>query len=213
MPSKETDRHLAQVYAAGDAKTVRAAYEAWADSYDRDVSIVGYRNPSVVAALVARHVPDVDAPILDAGAGTGLLGELLAVLDYQQVTAIDISMQMLERARSRGYYRELHQATLGEALPFEDDTFAAVVSSGVFTPGHAPPSSFDELLRVTRPGGRLLFTVSMPALDQGFRARMDELRIEGRWRRLEGTMPFHPTPGSATESTFQAQGFVYEALR
>ena len=213
MANETADRHLARAYGSGDAAAVRDAYAAWAASYDEDVAALGYRNPTVVAALVARHLPDLAAPLLDAGAGTGILGEFLAILGYRHLVAIDLSAEMLARAEQRGAYRALHVAMLGTELPFSDRAFGAVAASGVFTPGHAPPESFDELLRITRTGGRLIFTVSAPALAQGFDARMTELEQEGRWRRVEATLPFHPTPGTRETTSVQAQGFVYEVLR
>ncbi len=48
---------------------------------------------------------------------------------------------------------------LGARLDFPDDRFAASTALGVLTPGHAPPTALDEMLRVTRPGGHLIFTV------------------------------------------------------
>ena len=47
---------------------------------------------------------------------------------------------------------------LGEPIDYPDDSYDAVAVCGVFTPNHAPASGLDELIRVTRPGGLLLFT-------------------------------------------------------
>jgi SAM-dependent methyltransferase len=69
---------------------------------------------------------------------------------------------MLGRARARGVYRELRRRALGDKLDFADEIFAAVVSFGVFTPGHAPASALDELVRITRPGGQTADYRPMP---------------------------------------------------
>jgi len=80
-------------------------------------------------------------------------------LGYQALTGIDLSREMLARAEARGVYQELHAMDLGTRLDFADDRFAASTALGVLTPGHGPPTALDEMLRVTRPGGHLIFTV------------------------------------------------------
>src|SRR5215217_8326125 len=69
---------------------------------------------------------------------------------YRNLVGIDISDGMLARARERGVYADLRDQVLGETLDFADESFVAVVATGVFTAGHAPASAFIELLRVTR---------------------------------------------------------------
>ena len=53
------------------------------------------------------------APVLDAGAGTGLVGEWLGILGYPEVEALDISEGMLAVARAKGVYRALHVGCAG----------------------------------------------------------------------------------------------------
>src|SRR3954451_13744107 len=164
---EDAERRVAEVFGAGDREDLIRAYAGWAECYDQDTLSLDLRGPEIVAAMAARHLRDRASPILDAGAGTGRVGELLAILGYDHLVALDLSEAMLARARERGVYRELRQGALGDPLPFADGTFAAVVAAGVFTAGHAPPGSFDELLRVTRPGGLLVFTLSTTAYGRG----------------------------------------------
>ena len=49
-----------------------AAYDAWAQDYERDLWAQGYAIPGHIAALFARFVDLKDGPFLDAGCGTGL---------------------------------------------------------------------------------------------------------------------------------------------
>ena len=90
-----------------------------------------------------------DARILDAGAGTGLVGEILASMGYRRMVAMDLSQGMLEEARKKGVYEDFHQMVMGETLDYETGSFDAVITVGVLTVGHAPASSLDELVRVT----------------------------------------------------------------
>jgi SAM-dependent methyltransferase len=201
------------VYSAGSPEALASTYDAWATTYDLDMLTIGYANPAVAAALVARHVREPDSRILDAGVGSGIVGELLKILGYRNLIGIDMSEGMLARARSRNAYAELRRQVLGETLDFEDGAFAAMVSFGVFTPGHAPAAAFDELVRITRPGGRLIFTVSTAAwLGGGFRERLQTLQQHGRIRAVEATDEYRPMPLSQTESTFTTRAYVYAVV-
>lgn len=187
--------HLGAVYGAAGTEEVAALYDRWADSYEAEMARAGYRHPTIAAALVARHVPRGAAPILDAGAGTGLLGEWLGILGYPHVEALDISDGMLAVARSKGVYRALHRLALGGALPFPDGAFAAAVSAGVFTTGHVGPEGLDELVRIVRPGGAIVLTVKTTLWEAGMAARIEGLgdRVE----LTERTEPYVSMPGEA----------------
>jgi SAM-dependent methyltransferase len=212
-PGSDPDRWLERVYSADTADELVKAYDAWAATYDTDMLAIGYANPAVAVGLVARHVPAIDACILDAGVGTGILGELLSILGYRNLVGIDMSEGMLAKARKRKVYSELRNRVLGEPLDFGDGAFAAVVSFGVFTPGHAPAVAFDELVRITRPGGHLIFTVSTAAWKAGdFREKLRSLEQAGRIRAVASTDTYQPMPLSQTESTFTTRAFVYTVL-
>lgn len=162
-----TESRLDAVYHATNRDELSEAYDEWAQSYDADMALVGYRHPAVALALLTRHLPAGSWPILDAGAGTGLVGELLATLGYPTVDALDASEGMLAVARGKDAYRELHQGFLGEPLPFEDGRYAAAVSTGVFTAGHVGVEGLPELFRVVRPGGIVVLSVKLTVWDAG----------------------------------------------
>ena len=77
MTDGQHDGHLGAVYAAKAPHEVAAVYDAWAQSYDLEMARAGYRHPSVGLALLSRHAPRGAGPVLDAGCGTGLLGDWL----------------------------------------------------------------------------------------------------------------------------------------
>jgi SAM-dependent methyltransferase len=94
---------------------------------------------------------------LDVGCGTGVLASRLAAAGYA-MTGADPSDGMLGVLRSRAPQVEAVQAS-GTALPFEDGTFDLVLS--VATMHHiADPAdvrtTLTEMVRVARPGGRVL---------------------------------------------------------
>lgn len=190
MTHRQSDG-LEQVFAARDGAELAKAYAAWSSQYDVETAAAGYCLPFVIAAWVARYVPAGDAPLLDAGCGTGLSGPYVAALGYPEIDGLDMSPEMLELAASRGAYRWVKQGVLGEKLPWADDTFAAIFSTGVFTEGHAPASAMFELVRITRPGGHIILTVRDVVLDaKGFRSIFDELTSAGRWSPVEESQPF-----------------------
>ena len=194
------ESRLDAVYGATSAAELSSAYDDWADSYDADMAEVGYRHPAVALALLTRHLPIGSVPVLDAGAGTGLVGELLGTMGYPQVDALDASMGMLEVARGKNAYRELHHAFLGEPLPFEDGKYVAAVSTGVFTAGHVGVEGLPELFRVVRPGGLLVLTVKGTLWESGFERYLARREIDGAIRLLEATPSYASMPAGATTS-------------
>lgn len=187
--------NLDAVYGARDPDEIARTYDAWAETYEVEMAAVGYRHPSVCLALVARHLPRGAGPVLDAGAGTGLVGEWLAIIGYPEAEALDISPGMLRVAAAKGVYRRLHNLALGGPLPFADGYFAGVVSAGVFTTGHVGAEALDELIRITRPGGVLVLTIKDAVWTGGFSARLADLEAAGRVRLLEETPPYVSMPG------------------
>ena len=124
---------LGAVYEARGTDEVAALYDGWAQTYDHEMALAGYRHPSICLALLSRHLPRGASPLLDAGAGTGLVGEWLGIMGYPHVEALDISEGMLAKAAEKGAYTAFHRLALGGPLPFVDGHFAGVISAGVFT--------------------------------------------------------------------------------
>lgn len=191
MAEKGETETLRRVYAAKTPEELAAAYAGWATDYDRETAEKGYCLPFLITSWVARYVPKHAKPLLDVGVGTGLSGPSMRALGYEGLVGLDLSEEMLAIARGRGSYNELVRAELGKMLPWPDGHFAAVFSAGVFTAGHAPASSLEELARITRPGGSVIFTARDIIIERGgFAAKMDELEDGGRWRLVEESAPF-----------------------
>jgi predicted TPR repeat methyltransferase len=187
----QSSYRLQSAYAAKDGQEAAELYDSWAEDYERRVSSWGYITPAVVAWFLGRYVTPEDGTVLDAGAGTGLMGLVLAPLGYRDLIGIDVSRDMLEYAREKGVYRDLRQMELGGRLDLPSDAFAAVVAAGVFAAGHAPPESFEDLIRVTKPGGYVIFRVRTDVyLEGGFKERQEALQREERWQLVETSEPF-----------------------
>ena len=193
-----SDKRLEAVYAAKTSAEIAREYDAWADGYEGDMARAGYRHPSIAVALCARYLPRGTGPVLDAGAGTGLVGEWLHLLGYPRIEALDISQGMLAVARRKGVYDAFHTHPLGGALPFEDERFAGIVCVGVLTTGHVGAEALPELVRSARRGGVLVLTVKETLWLGNIADRLEEFGLD----LLEATAPYISMPGeqSATPS-------------
>ncbi len=141
--------------AAIDFKMIKTRQQtAWASG---DYSVIG-TTLQIVGELLAESCElQFDETVLDVAAGNGN-ATLAAARRGCRVTSTDYVPELLQRGAERARADGLEvrfQAADAEALPFEDASFDAVVSTfGVmFSPDHAQAAS--ELARVCRPGGRI----------------------------------------------------------
>ncbi len=210
MTGHTSDAWLEGVYRAKSRSDLIKLYDSWSKTYDADMQGIGYIHPAVMAGLVGRYVQKKSDAIFDAGVGTGTVGNILAIMGFTNLIGVDMSDGMLARARARNIYADLRNRVLGETLDFETGSMAAVVSTGVFTTGHGPASAWDELTRITRAGGHLIFTVGEQVWkDAGFATKFDELLAKGLVEFVETTPMYHPMPYSPTESDFTTMARVY----
>lgn len=172
------DYDLDKAYEIDGAEDARALYGRWAETYDDSFGEGwGYIAPREIAQLFRAEMSG-DEPVLDIGAGTGLLAEHLPDLT---VDAIDITPEMLEKARAKGIYRDLYEGDLLQPLSFADSTYGGVISCGTFTHGHVGPECLPELLRITRPGALFVCGTIAPVLDGArFGSVLAQLVARGR---------------------------------
>ena len=95
--------------------------------------------------------------IIDAGAGTGLVGEVLAKLGYTNVDAIDISQEMLDEAEKKKVYTKFICAPLNEKRnpDIETGAYHALICVGSLYAAHIGAGVLDEMARMVRPGKRI----------------------------------------------------------
>lgn len=197
------------VYASENNRQLEERYDQWAQEYDDDLTDdFGYVMPRMTAEIFERFVSK-DAKVLDAGAGTGLVGVELNRLGYSDIEAMDMSRGMLDTAGAKRVYGALHQMVMGEPLGFETNRYDATIGVGVLTLGHAPASSLDELVRVTKQGGYIAFTLRPDVYEQnGFREKQEQLVTDGKWELAEVTDEFHGMPKGEPDVLFQV--WVYK---
>lgn len=138
-----------------DIGAIEQAYRRHARGYDRFFGPVlepGRR------AVIERMRLRPGERILELGVGTGL--SLPLYPPEVEVVGIDLSAEMLERARLRVSRERPPQVTGlarmdGERMAFADDSFDKVVAMYVVSVVPDPARLVDEMRRVCRPGGEL----------------------------------------------------------
>ena len=160
---KNTDSMHPRVFNAlhtTNQEELEELYRVWADNYDHDVvEVIGYVGHSITTELLLKYVDNSKSKILDAGCGTGLVGEILFEKNFNNIFGIDFSQPMLDQALEKNVYQSLGLADLTKKLTFKDNTFDATICAGTFTCGHVGPEALIELIRVTKTGGYISFTV------------------------------------------------------
>ncbi len=166
---------LKKAYRLETPEDSRALYADWAPTYDDDFAAgMDYRLPQMVAMVLAEHGPD--GPVLDVGAGTGLLAQAFPLRAALEMHALDISPEMLAVAMGKGLYARAIEADLTKPLMLAGDTYGAVASSGTFTHGHVGPDAIDGLLHVARPGALFVLAINAAHFKaRGFEAKFNEL--------------------------------------
>ena len=126
------------------------------DAYDRFMGL--YSRP-LAENLADWLTVSAGQRVLDVGCGPGALTEqLVARAGAEHVAAVDASEAFVGACRSRLPGIDVRHG-FAEALPFDDDTFDVAAASLVVHFMKDPRAGIMEMLRVTRPGGRVAATV------------------------------------------------------
>lgn len=135
-----------------------------------------------IAADVAATAPGA-ARVLEVGCGPGLLSTEMASAHGLDVTGLDLDPEMIERARANALRSAVADGgglafVVGDvaALPFDDASFEAVVSTFSMHHWSDRAAGLEEIARVLAPGGRALI-----------------------WDLKPGALPFHPKVHDAAE--------------
>ncbi|NVN12714.1 class I SAM-dependent methyltransferase [Nguyenibacter vanlangensis] len=169
-----------------DAEAVKAAYRRWAGVYDAlfgGVSAFGRKR----AVAAVNSLPGT--AVLEVGVGTGLA--LPHYRSDKRITGIDLSGDMLDRARQRVARMNLRHVDAllemdAEETRFADGSFDVAVAMFVASVVPNPRRLLAELKRVVRPGGHILFVNHFLATG-GVR-----LAVERSMARASRSLGWHP---------------------
>jgi predicted TPR repeat methyltransferase len=116
-----------------DAAYVAKFFDEYAEEFEHTlVDGLGYKTPAEVATLVARHRPPRGSFVraLDLGCGTGLAGRAVR-RECEVLIGVDISPNMLAKAREAGGYDELVVSDIGQFLERRGERFDLFIASDV----------------------------------------------------------------------------------
>ncbi|MDG5819493.1 class I SAM-dependent methyltransferase [Natronococcus sp. A-GB7] len=120
---------------------------------------------SMGSRLVEHTAVSAGDDVLDVGCGTGNVA-ITAARRSGRVTGLDITPELLERARANAETAAVEGVSWREGtatdLPFAENAFDVTLSNLGHMYGDPPDAAARELLRVTRPGGRIGFTSWTP---------------------------------------------------
>lgn len=140
-----------------DLKAVQTSYARWAPIYDKTFGAV----TNAGRRRATDFVTGLGGNVLEVGVGTGL--SLPHYGPKVQITGIDFSDEMLEKARQRvaetglANVRELRQMD-ARNLDYADGSFDAVVAMHVLSVVPEPGRVMAEISRVLKPGGLVVIT-------------------------------------------------------
>ena len=155
----QDDPDLTTAYGISDASGMRDLYRRWANSYDTGFAATqGYRLPWAVAQAFVDQ--GGAGPVLDVGAGTGLVGAALRDMGIGPVDGTDLSDPMLEQARAKQCYQSCFSGDITAMLPVAPGQYRGIVSAGTFTHGHVGPEGLAEVLRIAAPGALIILSIN-----------------------------------------------------
>ncbi|NUC73048.1 methyltransferase domain-containing protein [Haloterrigena sp. SYSU A558-1] len=177
----------------GDEAVKQQVQQYWdgrAASYDGDShhAIHGDEQRDAWLSILREWIGDGDPPrrILDVGCGTGVISLLLAEIGHD-VTGVDLSTDMLERARAKARERDRSvEFRNGDAESISDpeNAYDLVTARHLVWTLPNPLAALREWQRVVRPGGRIVLIEGHWDFDEafdGYREIHDELPLyDGR---------------------------------
>ena len=167
-------------------EAVKAAYRRYANVYDALFGpVLQPGRKAVMEALECRP----GERVLEVGVGTGL--SLPLYPPYVRVTGIDLSSEMLDKARTRVRRRELanveglHEMD-AEAMDFPDASFDKIVAMYVVSVVAEPARLLRELHRVCKPQGEIFIVNHVRSTNPVVGA------LEKSLARFSDQLGFHP---------------------
>ncbi|XP_024917251.1 methyltransferase-like protein 27 [Cynoglossus semilaevis] len=157
-------------------------YNSWAETYDKDISLVSYSAPELAVNFLFEHYkgnPE-EALVLDVACGTGLVAKRMNQLGFRHFVGVDGSKGMLDKANDTGLYQHLEHTLLGsEPLPAEPGKFDVVMIVGALRPGLVPISVIEELYKAAKPGAYICMSRVNPIPEDAdeYKDKMEALEI------------------------------------
>lgn len=164
VPEDHIGARMLLAYTGAEAVPERPApayitrlYDNYAASYDQKlVNSLRYQCPQLIRAALQQHCQDKVA-ILDLGCGTGLCGQAVSSM-AKRLDGVDLSPQMIAKARQHAIYDELAVGDLHSFLEKKAGCYDVIVAAGVFEHIGDPRRVFQAACGALRGPGLFIFT-------------------------------------------------------
>ena len=150
------EKFLSQTYKLESNEETFAHYEAWAETYDEEITANKYAQPERCAAALASYSPTEAIKILDIGCGSGLSGMALKYYGFKNIDGCDFSPAMLEKAKKTNVYQKLFLADINKPLEVETEIYDSISAVGVLAFAHIRTEALHEMLRILKYQGLLV---------------------------------------------------------
>jgi ubiquinone/menaquinone biosynthesis C-methylase UbiE len=159
--------------------------------------------PQIMKAR-SRIVPQAEGDVLELGCGGGINMQFYDPARISNFAGLDPSPALLDASRAAAQAKGMTadiRAGIGEAMPFDDDSFDCILVTFTLCSVHDQAQVLSEMRRVLRPGGKALFLEHGSAPDES--VRKWQRRIEPIWSRIGGNC--HLT--RAITGAYESAGF------
>ena len=183
---KDVDNKL-DIYKLTTSEELLKYYHDWTkkNKYNQDMINWNYTAPQEAVSVLKKYALNNKCKILDAGCGTGLVGIELKKCGYSNIDGVDFSQNMLDLI-PQDIYKKIEKVDLNKPLKFKTNMYDVVMCVGTFTYGHVKPQALDELIRITKNGGLICFTINEGIYEEyGFDNKIKELTNNKLWNVKE----------------------------
>ena len=168
-PSNSLTKFHLETAKAGN--TDKSSTEYVKNLYDRAAGVfednllghLDYKGPEVMWKLLQQHCPDQRFEnVIDLGCGTGLMGVKIRDI-CGTLKGMDLSDSMVEEAKKKKVYDELHVASLTDYLENDGNTYDMITCVDVFIYIKDLEAAFEEISKHLKTGA--IFAYSLEKLD------------------------------------------------
>ena len=186
-PQSPVARHMLAAFTGDDIPArasdeyVREVFDSFANSFDEALNLLHYRAPRLIAAKVEQNYPEVpcERVVLDAGCGTGFVGELLKPF-ASSLIGVDLSQRMLVKAKQKRVYDELVESELTAFLSAATSVYDLITCVDTFIYFGELNDVLEAAYGALKPGGGLYFTLEK--CESGNEERGYGMEYHGRYQ-------------------------------
>lgn len=152
-----------------DGEYVKYIFDIFADDFDEILAGLEYCVPELVNVALQNHMTKKKMKILDAGCGTGLCGQYLKKHSkLWSLHGIDISKEMLRKAKERKLYNKLFEEDLLHFLHNNKTKYDLIVSADVLTYFGDLKDIFLGFNKSLAKKGMIIFSVTRTDQDENY---------------------------------------------